>query len=131
MVSMKDIRQAADRIGRTFRPDKVILFGSYACGTPSPDSDVDLLVIMPCRGNPVQKAVDILAKADVRFPVDLLVRTPGEVRRRLAWNDFFLREVIQKGRVIYESTDSRVGREGRGRHGHRRARTPRPKVAQL
>jgi predicted nucleotidyltransferase len=131
MVSMKHIRQAAERIGREFRPDKVILFGSYAYGTPTADSDVDLLVILPCRGNPVHKAVDILAKAEVRFPVDLLVRTPGEVRRRLAWNDFFLREVIEKGRVLYESPDSRMGRKGRGRPGHRRARTPRPKVAEL
>ena len=130
MVSMKDIRQAAERIGREFRPDKVILFGSYAYGTPTADSDVDLLVILPCRGNTVHKAVDILAKAGVRFPVDLLVRTPGEVRRRLAWNDFFLREVIEKGRVLYESPDSRMGRESRGGLRHRRQRTPRQKIAQ-
>jgi predicted nucleotidyltransferase len=131
MVSMKDIRAAAERIGRDFRPHKVILFGSYAYGTPAADSDVDLLVIMPCRGHPVHKAVEILMKANVRFPVDLLVRTPSEVRKRLAWNDFFLREIIEKGRVLYESADSGMGGKGGGRSGHGRARTARAKVAEL
>jgi len=131
MVSMKDIRAAAERIGRDFRPHKIILFGSYAYGTPTADSDVDLLVIMPCRGHPVHKAVEILMKANVRFPVDLLVRTPSEVRKRLAWNDFFLREIIEKGRVLYESADSGMGGKGGGRSGHGRARTARAKVAEL
>jgi predicted nucleotidyltransferase len=131
MVSMKDIRAAAERIGRDYRPHKVILFGSYAYGTATADSDVDLLVIMPFRGHPVHKAVEILMKANVRFPVDLLVRTPSEVRKRLAWNDFFLREIIEKGRVLYESADSGMGGKGGGRSGHGRARTARPKVAEL
>jgi predicted nucleotidyltransferase len=114
MVSMKDIRAAAERIGRNFRPHKVILFGSYAYGTPAADSDVDLLVIMPCRGHPVHKAVEILTKAKVRFPVDLLVRTPSEVRKRLAWNDFFIREIMEKGKVLYAADDRRVGGQGEG-----------------
>lgn len=57
MVSMKDIRAAAERIGRDFRPHKVILFGSYAYGTATADSDVDLLVILPFEGKPALKAV--------------------------------------------------------------------------
>jgi len=131
MVGMKEITEAAERIGQDFRPRKVILFGSYAYGTPTADSDVDLLVIMPCRGHPIHKAVEILMKAKIRFPVDLLVRTPSEVRKRLAWNDFFLREIIEKGRVLYESADSRMGRKGRGGPRHGRVRTSRAKVAEL
>ena len=131
MVSMKDIRAAAERIGRDFRPQKVILFGSYAHGTPTADSDVDLLVIMPFKGQSVYKATEIALKIDPHFPMDLLVRTPRDVRKRLAWNDFFLREIIEKGRVLYESADSRMGRKGGGRPGHGRARTARPKVAEL
>jgi predicted nucleotidyltransferase len=129
MVSLAEIKAVAERIGRDFRPRKVILFGSYAYGEPQEGSDVDLMVIMPLRGDPVWKAVEIVTKADVRFPVDLLVRTPAEVRKRLAWNDFFLREIIEKGRVLYESPDSRMGRKSRGGPRHRRARTARPKVA--
>ena len=63
MVSMKDIRAAAERIGRDFRPHKVILFGSYANGTATPDSDVDLLVIMPFKGQSVYKSTEIALKA--------------------------------------------------------------------
>jgi len=112
MVAMADIEALAREIAREFRPDRIILFGSHACGTPTAQSDVDLLVIMPYRGNPVHKSVEILRKIPVRFAVDLLVRTPREVRQRLAWNDFFLREIIEKGRVLYESADARVGRKG-------------------
>jgi predicted nucleotidyltransferase len=131
MVAMVDIEALAREIARDFRPDRIILFGSYAYGKPAADSDVDLLVIMPCRGNPLHKSVEILRKTQVRFAVDLLVRTPLEVRQRLAWNDFFLREIIEKGRVLYESADARMGRKsGRGL-GKRRARTPRAKVAEL
>lgn len=131
MVTMADIEALARQIAREFRPDRIILFGSYAYGKPAADSDVDLLVIMPCRGNPLHKSVEILRKTQARFAVDLLVRTPLEVRQRLAWNDFFLREIIEKGRVLYESADARMGRKsGRG-PGHGRARTSRAKVAEL
>jgi predicted nucleotidyltransferase len=121
----------ACRIGREFRPRRVILFGSHAYGRPTADSDVDLLVIMPVRGNPVEKAVEIRRRVRPAFPADFLVRTPSEVRRRLAWNDFFLKEVIEKGKVLYESSDSGVGVKGGRRLRHRKPRTARPYVAQL
>jgi len=120
MVAMADIEAMAREIVREFRPDRIILFGSYAYGKPAADSDVDLLVIMPCRGNPLHKSLEILRKTRVRFAVDLLVRTPQDVRQRLAWNDFFLREIIEKGRVLYESADARMGRKS-GRLSRQRA----------
>jgi predicted nucleotidyltransferase len=103
MVSMAEIREVARRIGREFRPRRVILFGSYACGKPTVDSDVDLLVIMPLQTDPVYKSVEIALKVRPGFPMDLLVRTPAEVRKRLAWNDFFIREIMEKGKVLYAS----------------------------
>jgi predicted nucleotidyltransferase len=125
MVSMRQIRSVAQRIGREFRPERVILFGSHAYGRPTPDSDVDLLVIMPVRGNPLDKAAEIRRQVRPPFPTDLAVRTPAEVRRRLRWNDFFLKEIIEKGKVLYESAYPRVGGQGRRRLRHRRPRTPR------
>ena len=101
MVSLAEIKAVAERIGRDFRPRKVILFGSYACGKPTEDSDVDLLVIMPLRGDPVYKSVEIALKARPGFPMDILVRTPAEVRQRLAWNDSFIRDIMEKGKVLY------------------------------
>jgi len=103
MVSLAEIKAVAEQIGRDFRPRKVILFGSYARGKPTADSDVDLLVIMPLRGDPVYKSVEIALAARPGFPMDLLVRTPAEVRKRLAWNDSFIRDIMEKGKVLYAS----------------------------
>jgi hypothetical protein len=94
---LKDIRAAAERIGREFRPHKIILFGSYAYGTPTADSDVDLLVILPFEGKPAYKATEIALKANPHFPMDLLARTPRQVRERLAMGDFFMREILEQG----------------------------------
>lgn len=109
MVTQQRIRDVCKEIARQFRPDKIILFGSNAYGTPRPDSDVDLLVILKGKKTGVHKAVEILEHVDASFGLDLIVRTPAQIRQRLKWNDFFLKEVIEKGRVLYESPDTRVG----------------------
>ena len=96
------------QIAREFRPQRIILFGSYAYGEPTPDSDVDLLVVMPLEGRAMDKAVEISRRLEHRFPIDLLVRSPEELRQRLAWNDFFLREATEKGVVMYDAVDARV-----------------------
>jgi predicted nucleotidyltransferase len=101
MVDMHSIREVTKRIVQEFHPERVILFGSYAYGTPTPDSDVDLLVILPYDGKGPRKALEILTKVNPKFPVDILVRTPEQVQQRLAWNDFFLRDIMEKGKVLY------------------------------
>lgn len=103
MVTMAEIQEVADRMVEAFHPDRVILFGSYAYGTPAPDSDVDLLVIMSFQGAAVDKAVEMLSRVNPRFGVDLLVRRAEDVERRVGLGDFFLREILEKGRVLYES----------------------------
>ena len=109
VVKKRDIRRVCSQIAREFRPQKIILFGSYAYGRPTLDSDVDLLVIMPHKNRALDQAVEISRRLDHQFAIDLLVRSPEEVRQRLAWNDFFLREVTEKGEVLYESADAGVG----------------------
>jgi len=106
MVEKKKIRELADRIAREFKPDKIILFGSHAWGRPGPDSDVDLLVIMKHEGAGLMVAAQIMEQTLPRIPVDIVVRSPEEVKRRLKFNDFFLQEIISQGRVLYESTDA-------------------------
>jgi len=106
MTDLKTIREFCKRVVQEFRPQKVILFGSYAYGRPTADSDVDLLVVMRFRGRGVRKAIEIESRLPPPFPLDLLVRTPAQLRRRLAINDFFLREVVEKGRILYEASDS-------------------------
>lgn len=108
MTDLRTIQEFCDRLVAEFHPDKVILFGSYAHGTPHADSDVDLLMILRFRGKGMQKAAEIRSRVQANFPLDLIVRTPDQIRRRLALNDFFLREVVAKGKVLYEAPHTRV-----------------------
>src|SRR5438128_10329555 len=94
----------ARQIAEKFHPEKIILFGSYAYGTPHNESDVDLLVIMPCR-NTTDQALRIDLAFDPPFSVDLIVRTPYDIKQGLKEGDcdWFLREIVEKGKVLYEA----------------------------
>ena len=103
MVAMREIEELGKRIGREFSPDRVVLFGSYARGEVTEDSDVDLLVILPFEGRAVDQSVKIRLRLRPGFPVDLIVRTPEKVRERLAMGDSFMRDVLDEGKVLYEA----------------------------
>jgi predicted nucleotidyltransferase len=119
---MRVIRRFARQVAERFRPDKIILFGSYAYGTPHADSDVDVLVVMPAR-NELDMSAKISITIDPPFPLDIVVRTPKNMKWRLEEGDSFLREIISRGQVLYEKADGGVGEEGRGRlRRHRPAR---------
>ena len=113
-IPMRVIRAYARRIAERFAPEKIILFGSHAYGTPNEDSDVDLLVVMPCR-NQHDQAVRIRWEIPAPFPMDLLVRTPKNLQWRLDERESFHTEVLTKGKVLYEKIDAGVGKKGRGR----------------
>ncbi|MCS6911482.1 MAG: nucleotidyltransferase domain-containing protein, partial [Anaerolineales bacterium] len=96
------IAALVERIALRFNPEKIILFGSRAHGEPRPDSDSDILVILPFEGSPLRKAVEILSQTDCRLSVDLIVRTPEEAARRYAQHDPIIREAFDHGIVLYE-----------------------------
>src|SRR6266542_4127760 len=100
------IRKYADQIAKQFHPNKIILFGSYAYGKPTEDSDVDILVIMPFKGSNPEKATEIWMATKPKFPIDIMVRKPAEIKKRLGMGDFFLREITEKGKVLYESNNT-------------------------
>ena len=127
-VPMRVIRRFARQVAERFQPDKIILFGSYAYGTPNADSDVDLLVVMPTWNQHSQR-VKIRMALTAPFPMDLLVRTPQELQMRLREGDAFLTEIVSKGKVLYEKLDPRVGAQGRSKLPRRRK--PRPKPTSL
>ncbi len=95
------VRQIVDR----FQPSRIILFGSHASGEPHTASDIDVLVIMETPLKETEQAVEICQAIDYHFDLDLLVRTPATLKRRLALGDPFLREVVDKGKLLYERTD--------------------------
>ncbi len=99
----KSLRPAIQKIVADLKPEKVILFGSYAYGTPNPHSDVDLLVIMKTRAPLKERSWAVSRLLLPRpFPVDILVKTPKEVEKALKSGDFFLKEIITRGKVLYD-----------------------------
>jgi uncharacterized protein len=113
-IPMRVIRDFARRVAERFQPDKIILFGSYAYGTPHEDSDVDILVIMAARSQ-MSAAVRIDIACERCFPLDIIVRTPKNMAWRLEEGDSFLREIMSRGKVLYEKADQGVGAEGGSR----------------
>src|SRR5712692_7115823 len=102
MASQTEIQALADKIVREFHPEKIILFGSHARGDAGPDSDVDLLVIIDSDEHPSRTAAKITYRVHPRrYPLDLIVRSPETIRTRLQMNDWFLRDVMYEGRVLY------------------------------
>ena len=124
-IPMRVIRRFARAVGEKFHPDKIILFGSYAYGTPHEDSDVDILVIMSAR-NELDMGFKIHWTIQPPFPLDIHVRTPKNMKWRLEEGDSFLTEITSKGKVLYEKADPGVGPKGRGRLRHRTKKQPQP-----
>ena len=102
MVEKRQINDFARNVAKEFSPDKILLFGSYANGRPTEDSDVDLLVIMQHKKRNVEQALEIDKKIDRSFPLDLIVKTPKEIRVGLAQDDIFLNSIVYEGKVLYE-----------------------------
>lgn len=105
MVAMQEIQEVANRIAAEFRPRRIILFGSHAYGCPSEDADVDLLVVMPDGGNPLRTASEIGRRIEAPFALDLVVRDPEVLKWRIDQHDWFLREITEKGKVLYAAAD--------------------------
>jgi predicted nucleotidyltransferase len=99
-IPLTAIRRFARLIAERFQPDKIILFGSYAYGKPDEESDVDLLVIMRTK-NAIDQSIHISLAFKRLFSFDLIVRTPWQIERGLKDDDWFLREIIEKGKVLY------------------------------
>src|SRR6266849_7923076 len=96
-VPMRVIRRFARQVAERFRPEKIILFGSYAYGTPHADSDVDILVVMPAR-NQLDQAFKIRLAVPAPFPLDLIVRIPKNLKWRLEEGDLFHTAIVTKGK---------------------------------
>jgi predicted nucleotidyltransferase len=97
------IRRVCRRIAEEFKPEKIILFGSYAYGRPTMESDVDLLVVMPFEGGHFHQAHKITQRLNLALPLDLLVYTPEQLEYRLEIGDRFFREILEQGKVLYEA----------------------------
>jgi len=96
------IDQMVLRIVDRFDPERIILFGSVARGDATPDSDVDLLVVMPVEGSRRDKAVEIgVAVNDIPVPKDILVTTPEDFEWRKEIVGTIERPAAREGRLVY------------------------------
>jgi predicted nucleotidyltransferase len=118
LISSSVIRDLARQIVSRFQPDKIILFGSYARGQAEPESDVDILVVMPAR-NEIDQSVRIEEYLDSPFNLDIIVRTPRNMHWRLEEGDWFLREAVGQGKILYDKADNGMGAQSRRRSGRR------------
>lgn len=104
MVTRQDIQSVCDDIVREFAPLQVMLFGSYAYGAPTEYSDVDLLVVMPVAKSETRpQEIEIRERLARPFHLHVLVHSPEDLAYRLAYNDWFLQEITEKGEVLYET----------------------------
>ena len=111
MKDQTDVQtEAIVKTRRPYGPQKIILFGSYAYGQPKPWSDVDLLVVKE-TDNPKQLQLDINLSFRDPFGLDILVRTPQEIEHRVPLGDYFLRDIVSKGKVLYERPNPGMGQE--------------------
>lgn len=105
-VTEQALRKIVQRIVNELRPEKIILFGSYGYGSPTEDSDVDLLVIMETSSRPADRYLAVSRLIRPRpFPLDILVKTPEEISRATEKGDFFIGEIVTKGQTLYERPD--------------------------
>jgi len=103
MSRTDEIRFYSEELAKRFRPQKIVLFGSHASRVATKDSDVDMLVVMPHKGPAAAQAARIRQQLRAPFALDLIVRSPGVLRRRLKLGDSFLKAVMNEGKVLYES----------------------------
>jgi predicted nucleotidyltransferase len=100
----KIIIEIVEKIKREYRPEKIILFGSYAYGAPDTDSDIDLLIVKETRERPIDRRVAvrrIVSDPQRLIPFESIVLTPAELQQRLRIGDQFLRKIVGKGEVLY------------------------------
>ena len=102
MDKQKEIKRIVRQIAKKYKPEKIILFGSFAYGKPKASSDVDLLVIKNSKKRRVERIKEILMKVESVLPLEPLVYTPREIKNRLKIGDFFFQTIFEKGKIMYE-----------------------------
>ena len=102
-IPQEVIDQVVQQIVEKFKPQKIILFGSYARGNPRPESDVDLLIVLDTPLKESKQSLEIRRHLGVMFGLDLVVYTPQHLIDRVEMGDWFLRDILKEGKVLYES----------------------------
>jgi predicted nucleotidyltransferase len=102
-ITPQAIRSVTASIVKNYKPEKIILFGSYAWGKPKKNSDLDLLVIKSTRKKKINREIELVRHLrSVRFPIDVLVYTPTEVAHQVSqMGNIFMEDILNRGEVLY------------------------------
>lgn len=98
----KNLDKILKSLKKKYNPEKIILFGSLASGKVGEWSDIDLLIVKNTRKNALERKKEVDNICDVNIAFDPIIFTPQEVKERLRWKDYFIQEILNKGKLLYE-----------------------------
>jgi uncharacterized protein len=101
LITPEQINAMAQTIADQFKPDSIYLFGSYAYGHPTEDSDLDFLVVMPIEDHPVRYSAQIRKVLPRTLSIDVLVRDPEDVDQRVKAPDGFISMIVRDGKLLW------------------------------
>ena len=99
-----EINNITNQIVKKYNPQRIILYGSTAIGRAKSDSDLDLLIIKNTTQDPIRRVQVLSSLIDRTVPCDFLVYTPQEIKKRLTLGDFFIKEILEQGKIMYETS---------------------------
>lgn len=105
----KILKEIIEKLKSKYNPIKVILYGSYAQGTPRDDSDIDLLILKKTNERRIERFVKvkkIIYNPERKISVSPLIYSPTELNQRLEMGDDFIKEILNKGKILYEKSVS-------------------------
>jgi len=108
MISIDKVKEKANFIVRNFNPDKIILFGSIANGMHDDNSDADILIIIKSEKSSFDIGVEISSSLKHDIPIDIIVKTPEEIKKRLEMGDYFYQNIFTEGITLYERNTERM-----------------------
>lgn len=100
----QEIKKITETLIFSYNPEKIILFGSCAYGKVKEDSDIDMLIIKKSKKKPRERIDEVLNLVDYSLDFEPHILTPEELKRELSLGEFFIREAVQKGQVLYEKS---------------------------
>lgn len=101
MTTQQDIQKITNKIAKKYKPEKIILFGSYAWGKPTKDSDVDFFIVKKTKKPRFNRQLEVRRLINGEIAADILVYTPQETQKRIEMRDFFIKSILTKGKILY------------------------------
>ena len=105
MIKEEEIQRLVEKIAKKYKPEKIILFGSFAWGKAGVDSDVDLLIIKKTDKKRIERNLEVKKIINGSLPVDILVYTPKEIEKSIDEDkNLFIEDILRNGKMIYDNS---------------------------